>query len=163
MLDEHYTPEQATEICEAHPEAIRMLARKVAARRTRIFLGMGVAKYYHGDLMSRSIVLLLALTGNWGKKGAGVGSWNSFMFDGMSTAMAKTKPGVEGGREVLGGARFMLEQLREQDPTLTGELATRALWRIVTAGATVTPAFFWYHQAGFRERWNRREWNDLRR
>jgi DMSO reductase family type II enzyme molybdopterin subunit len=159
-LDESYTPEQASEICGVHPDAIRLLARKVAERRTRVFLGMGVAKYYHGDLMCRSIVLLLAVTGNWGKKGAGVGSWNSFMLDGMSTAMAKTKPGTEGANEVLGGARFMLEELRKQDPTLTGELASRAMWRMVASGASVTPAFFWYEQAGFKERWNRREWND---
>jgi DMSO reductase family type II enzyme molybdopterin subunit len=160
MLDESYTPEQASAVCEVHPETIRMLARKVAARRTRVFLGMGVAKYYHGDLMTRSILLLLALTGNWGKKGAGVGSWNSFMFDGSSTAMAKTKPGVEGANEVLGGARQIMDQLREQDPSLTGELPARALWRVIGTGASATPAFFWYHQAGFRERWNRPEWND---
>jgi DMSO reductase family type II enzyme molybdopterin subunit len=160
MLDERYTPEQASAICEVHPDTIRMLARKVAARKTRVTLGMGAAKYYHGDLMSRSIILLLALTGNWGKKGAGVMSWNSFMLDGMSTAMAKTKPGAEGSAEILGGARLMMEQLREQDPTLTGELASREMWRMVSASASMTPAFFWYHQAGFRDRWNRREWND---
>jgi anaerobic selenocysteine-containing dehydrogenase len=66
MLDAEYTPEQASQICEAHPDTIRMLARKVAAGRTRISLGMSAAKYYHGDLMTRSAVLLLALTGNWG-------------------------------------------------------------------------------------------------
>ena len=159
-LDRDYTPEQASEICEAHPDVIRMLARKVASKRTRISLGMGAAKYYHGDLISRSVNLLLALTGNWGKKGAGIGSWNSFTFDGTSTVMAKTKPGVEGGMEVLDLARMMREQLVQQDPTLTGELADRALWRMMGGSFMVPPVFFWYHQAGFRERWNRREWND---
>jgi anaerobic selenocysteine-containing dehydrogenase len=48
MLDAEYTPEQASQICEAHPDTIRMLARKVAAGRTRISLGMSAAKYYHG-------------------------------------------------------------------------------------------------------------------
>jgi DMSO reductase family type II enzyme molybdopterin subunit len=159
-LDRDYRPEQAAEVCEAHPDTIRMLARKVAARKTRVLLGMGAAKYYHGDLMTRSIVMLLALTGNWGKKGAGIGSWNSFMFDGMSTAMAKSKPGVEGGKEVLGLAHIVMDQLVQQDPTLQGELPARALWKSISAGVTVPPTFFWYHHAGFRERWNRREWND---
>ena len=121
-LDRDYTPEQASEICEAHPDVIRMLARKVASKRTRLSMGMGAAKYYHGDLISRSAYLLLALTGNWGKKGAGTGSWNSFTFDGTSTVMAKTKPGVEGGMEVVNLARTMREQVIRQDPTLTGEL-----------------------------------------
>jgi len=159
-LDAEYTPEQASEICEAHPDAIRMMARKVAARCTRVFLGMSVAKYYHGDLMTRSIILLLALTGNWGKKGAGIGSWNAFMLDGSSTAMTKTRAGVEGGLEVIEAARAMRDHVREQDPSLTGELADRVLWRTISKGATTPPAFFWYHQAGFRERWNRPEWND---
>ncbi len=159
-LDRDYTPEQASEICEAHPDVIRMLARKVASKRTRLSMGMGVAKYYHGDLISRSALLLLALTGNWGKKGAGTGSWNSFTFDGMSTVMAKTKPGVEGGMEVVNLARTMREQMLQQDPTLTGELADRVLWRMMGGSVMVPPVFFWYHQAGFRERWNRREWGD---
>ncbi len=160
MLDAEYTPEQASAICEVHPDTIRLLARKVATRRTRITVGMSAAKYYHGDLMSRSILLVLALTGNWGKKGAGTASWNSFMFDGISTVMTKTKPGVEGGLEVLDAARMMRELLIQQDPTLTGELADRALWRMLGRSNMVPPAFFWYHQAGYRERWNRPEWND---
>ena len=159
-LDRDYTPEQASEICEAHPDVIRMLARKVASKRTRLSMGMGAAKYYHGDLISRSALLLLALTGNWGKKGAGTGSWNSFTFDGTSTVMAKTKPGVEGGMEVVELARTMREQMIQQDPTLTGELADRVLWRMMGGSVMVPPVFFWYHQAGFRERWNRREWGD---
>jgi len=137
-----------------------MLARKIASKRTRLSMGMGAAKYYHGDLISRSAILLLALTGNWGKKGAGLGSWNSFTFDGTSTVMAKTKPGVEGGMEVLELARTIREQLVQQDPTLTGELADRAVWRMTGGTFMAPPVFFWYHQAGFRERWNRREWND---
>jgi DMSO reductase family type II enzyme molybdopterin subunit len=160
MLDAEYTPEQASRICEAHPDTIRMLARKVASKRTRIAAGAGICKYYHGDLMTRSMLLLLALTGNWGKKGTGVGGWCSSMFDGMSTLMAKTKAGVEGGMEVLNAAKLMRDQLREQDPSLTGELADRALFRMVGAGTMVPPAFHWYTHAGYRERWNRREWSD---
>jgi DMSO reductase family type II enzyme molybdopterin subunit len=160
MLDEDYTPEQAHEICEVHPDTIRMLARKVATRRTRLTMGMSAAKYYHGDLMTRSAILVLALTGNWGKKGTGTGSWNSFMFDGMTTTMAKTKPGVEGGMEVVNAVRLFRDAMLKEDPTLTGELADRALWRLMGRGNMVPPAFFWYHQAGYRERWNRPEWND---
>jgi DMSO reductase family type II enzyme molybdopterin subunit len=160
MLEANYTPEQAGAICEVHPDTIRLLARKVASKRTRITVGMSAAKYYHGDLISRSLLLVLALTGNWGKKGTGTASWNSFMLDGISTVMMKTRPGVEGGMEVVNAARMMRQQLVEQDPTLTGELADRALWRLVGRGNVFSPAFFWYHQAGYRERWNRREWND---
>jgi DMSO reductase family type II enzyme molybdopterin subunit len=160
MLDAEHTPELAGPVCEVHPDTVKLLARKVASRTTRINIGMSAAKYYHGDLMVRSMLLVLALTGNWGKKGAGTGSWNSFLFDGSSIAMAKTKPGVEGGRELLQMNEMVREQLRQQDPTLTGELPDRALWRTLGSGMMVPAAFHWYHQAGFRERWNRPEWND---
>ena len=160
-LDAHYTPEAASRICEAHPETIRMLARKVARGRTHVVVGAGVAKYFHGDLMTRAMLLLLGLTGNWGKKGTGVGGWCSSMFDGHGTAMAKAKPGRAGARELFDGFRAMTGALRGQDPTLSPELADRALWRMVgpTRGM-VPPAFYWYWHAGFKDRWNRAEWND---
>jgi len=160
-LDAHYTPEAASRVCEAHPETIRMLARKVARGRTHVVVGAGVAKYFHGDLMTRAMLLLLGLTGNWGKKGTGVGGWCSSMFDGHGTAMAKAKPGRPGARELFDGFRAMTGALRGQDPTLSPELADRALWRMIgpTRGM-VPPAFYWYWHAGFKERWNRAEWND---
>jgi anaerobic selenocysteine-containing dehydrogenase len=68
---ENYTPEKASQICGIHPENIRKLARKVATRKTKIFIGWNSGKYYHGDLMERAMALLLGLTGNWGKKGTG--------------------------------------------------------------------------------------------
>jgi DMSO reductase family type II enzyme molybdopterin subunit len=159
-LDAGFTPERAGAICEAHPDTIRMLARKVAAGRTRIGLGAGVCKYYHGDLMTRSMLLLLALTGNWGRKGAGVGGWCSSLFDGMTTLLAKTEPGVEAGRAMFEGMDALRAALQQQDPTLTGELPDRVLLKAAT-GRTLHPAaFFWYLHSGFRERWNNREWND---
>ncbi|MBW2236983.1 MAG: molybdopterin-dependent oxidoreductase [Deltaproteobacteria bacterium] len=160
MLDAEYTPEQASEICEAHPQTIRMLARKVAAGRTRIAAGAGVCKYYHGDLMTRGMLLLLGLTGNWGRKGTGVGAWCSSLFDGMTSVMVKSEPGVEAGREMFQGMNAMREALRQQDPSLTGELADRVLLKAAT-GRTIYPAaFFWYLHSGFRERWNNPDWND---
>jgi len=160
MLDAHYTPERASEICEVHPETIRLLARKVASRKTRLPVGVGICKYYHGDLMNRAMLLLLGLTGNWGKKGVGAGSWNSFMFDGSSMAMAKTEAGVEAGRALLEGALAVREQVMQQDPTLTGELADRVITGAMGKGMLLPPAFFWYTHAGYRERWNNPAWND---
>ncbi|MDH3214044.1 MAG: molybdopterin-dependent oxidoreductase [Myxococcales bacterium] len=159
-LDAEYTPEQASEICEAHPDTIRMLARKAAAGRTRIALGAGVCKYFHGDLMTRAMLLLLALTGNWGKKGTGVGGWCSSMFDGTSTLLAKTEAGVEAGRSIRQGSQALEQALLEQDPTLTGELPARVVLKAAAAGLMLPAAFFWYVHTGFRARWNNAAWND---
>jgi DMSO reductase family type II enzyme molybdopterin subunit len=121
---EDYTPEQAGEICGIHPENIRKLARKVATRKTKIFIGWNSGKYYHGDLMERSMALLLGLTGNWGKKGTGTRSWAIMGMDGQT---------------------FMI---RKEGPELGGQ------------GRMMPPAFLWYHQYGYKERWNDPENND---
>src|SRR5450759_2288443 len=80
-----YEPELASEHCGAHPEVIRDLARKVAGKRTHLLMGFNSMKYYHGDLMERSIMLLLGLTGNWGKKGTGPKTWATGMMDGIGS------------------------------------------------------------------------------
>jgi DMSO reductase family type II enzyme molybdopterin subunit len=77
-LDRAYTPEQAARITGVGSGAIRRAARELAAARSAmIFAGLGSCKHYHGDLMQRSQILLMALTGNQGKSGGGlrVASW----------------------------------------------------------------------------------------
>jgi len=161
MLDEHYTPELAGPICGAHPDTIRTIARKVAGGRTKTLVGVGLTKYYHGDLITRAMMLLLAVTGNWGKKGAGASGWCSSMFDGGSLVMAKVKAGAEGAVELRDSMAMMTDALRAQDPTLTDELAANAFWRMMGPATGMSPpAFFWYWHMGYRERWNRADWSD---
>jgi anaerobic selenocysteine-containing dehydrogenase len=66
-----YTPEAASAVCGAHPDVIRKIARMVAAGKTHVLDGWTFGKSYHGDLMERSICLVLALTGNW-EAGGGI-------------------------------------------------------------------------------------------
>ena len=72
------TPERAAEVTGVSAEVIRRLAREVAASRAAmVFCSWGSCKHYHMDLTQRAIILLLALTGNTGKRGAGmrIGAW----------------------------------------------------------------------------------------
>ena len=75
--------------------AIRRLARELAAAGSAmIFSGLSSCKHYHGDLMQRSQILLMALTGNQGKSGGGlrVASWWPIDgFEKMSKLMMKWK------------------------------------------------------------------------
>jgi len=156
-----YAPEAASAICGVHPETIRQLARKVARKRTRIILGWTTGKSYHGDLMERAMCLVLALTGNWGKKGAGIRGWGSGMFDGPFLLTVKTRPGQEATAEMLQGEAARIQALLAEDSTLTLEILMR---REAVAGGLQTgmtpPFFFWYHHCGYRELWNRPSWND---
>jgi DMSO reductase family type II enzyme molybdopterin subunit len=160
-----YEPEAAAKVCEVNAGMIRTLARKVAVKRTKILSGWNSGKYYHGDLMERAMVLLLALSGNWGKQGTGTRSWAISAFDGMALLGNKERPGQEAAREayqqVLAARRF----LSADDPTMTMEMVINRAAEMgagsrVGFGGMIPPAFLWYHQYGYKERWNRKDWSD---
>jgi DMSO reductase family type II enzyme molybdopterin subunit len=159
-----YTPEKAGEICELHPDNIRKLARKVATRKTKIFIGWNSGKYYHGDLMERSMALLLGLTGNWGKKGTGTRSWAIFGMDGEMMMPAKGVAGQEAAQQHVAGMIAMRRLMAASDPTMTKEMAANRMLEMVARagemGSPVPPAFLWYYQYGYKERWNDPENND---
>ncbi len=83
VLAEHlqqYTPERAAAITGLNAGVIRRTARGLAAADTAlIFASWGSCKHYHSDLMQRAMCLLMALTGNQGKRGGGIrpGAWYS--------------------------------------------------------------------------------------
>ncbi|MDO8616916.1 MAG: molybdopterin-dependent oxidoreductase [Dehalococcoidia bacterium] len=160
-----YDPEAVSAITEVHADLIRMVARKAATKRTKIMAGWNTGKSYHGDLMERSMALLLALTGNWGRQGTGTQSWGISALDGVALLSAKGRPGQDAARELYGqmiGARRFLSA---DDPTLTNEMiinraAEMAGSRLGGLGAMFPPVFLWYHQFGYKERWNRAAWSD---
>ncbi|MBW2243029.1 MAG: molybdopterin-dependent oxidoreductase [Deltaproteobacteria bacterium] len=156
-----YSPEDAAKICGTHPDSIKQLARKVAARRTRILLGWTTGKSYHGDLIERAMCLLLGLTGNWGKKGTGTRSWGVGMFDGPFTLDAKPRAGQDATRELVAGMDQMTKNLLAADPTLTQEILMAEFgYSGAASGGSVPPVFFWYHHCGYREVWNKGAAND---
>ena len=160
-----YAPEKAAEICDIHASTIRKLAHKVATRKTKIFLGWSSGKYYHGDLMERSMALLLALSGNWGKKGTGTRSWGISGSAGGGAA-AKDRPGPRAAWESRRQLLSMFRLLSADDPTMTHEIAVNraassaAGGRLGGLGRMGPPAFLWYHQFGYKERWNNKDWQD---
>ncbi len=176
-LDKDYTPEKTQAITGVHPEVVRMLARKAASKKTNIMLGWNSCKYYHGDLIERSMCLFLAVTGNWGKKGTGIRSWSGGMFDGLILTMSKAKPGIASSENVLQGIEMAVQAMKQADPSRTYEIAIKemALMRVAgqirqaaagepgapVGGGRISPPFlWWYYHAGFKDRWNKPEWND---
>ena len=161
---ENYTPEKAGAICEIHPDNIRALARKVATRKTKIFIGWNSGKYYHGDLMERSMALLLGLTGNWGKKGTGTRSWAAGGWDGMAFMAEKGAPGQDAARMAHQMRTLMRRMLTADDPTRTLEQITNHVSAMNPElggfGAMIPPAFLWYYQYGYKDRWNNPDNND---
>ncbi len=156
-----YSPEQASSLCGIHPETIRQLARKVARKRTRILGGWTLGKSYHGDLMERALCLVLALTGNWGKKGAGIRSVGLGMFDGPYMLPFKTRAGQQATLEMVQTAVVRITAAMAKDPTLTPEIIAQQ--EESEAGFDLgvnSPFLFWYYHCGYRDMWNNPAWND---
>ncbi|MFQ5472413.1 MAG: molybdopterin-dependent oxidoreductase, partial [Dehalococcoidia bacterium] len=170
-----YTPEQASASCGVNPDTIRALARKVVSKRTLFNTGFNVSKYYHGDLMERSMCLLLALTGNWGKKGTGIRTWGVPGGSGAVISTAKTGPGEENSQRLMTMLQALTDAMKARDPDITDEITMMDLAspgpklspasdQVLASGGAVgrtVPTFFmWYHHFGFREAWNTSEWGD---
>jgi DMSO reductase family type II enzyme molybdopterin subunit len=164
-----YTPEQAASTTGVPASVIRRIAGMVAdAKRVHILQGWNVNKYYHGDLMERSQALLLALTGNFGRKGTGMRGWNTGQA--QVGTLVKDHAGIEGFIKLADNALKVEEEQLKEDPTLTEEMLAirleqveaqrRVLLPYPSGPLTVPAAFYWYWHAGYDEAWNRPEWSD---
>ncbi len=73
----HFTPEVVSDICHVDADAVRWLAREIAAHpsKTLIPVGMGPNHFFNNDLKDRTIFLVGALTRNVGFHGGNVGSY----------------------------------------------------------------------------------------
>jgi DMSO reductase family type II enzyme molybdopterin subunit len=68
---EEYAPERASRITGVSPRVVEGLAREIA--RARGVVNITTAnwgKFYHGDLTERAVILVFALCGHMGRKGA---------------------------------------------------------------------------------------------
>jgi DMSO reductase family type II enzyme molybdopterin subunit len=156
-----YTPEKASEMCGVNPEMIRMLARKIASKRGSIFCGGTSFKYYHSDLMLRAYLLVLALTGNWGRKGTGPVEWSIAGFDGPFLSFAKAGTGPDEARKVMELRKALVAALKSEDPTMTEEMAhIELMHRFSQTGGMAPPAMLWYEHWGYKDIWENRDYND---
>ncbi|MCC7077688.1 MAG: molybdopterin-dependent oxidoreductase [Acidimicrobiia bacterium] len=170
LLDAEYTPERQYAVTNVHPDVVRLVARKAAAKRTNIMLGWNSCKYYHGDLIERAMCLLIAVTGNWGKFGTGIRSWTAGAMDGLALAMMKSRPGIEATDEIITMRDAAIRMMMDNDPSVTSEeLAARELVWITRSegggplggrGPGGVEAFWWYWHAGYADRWNTPGWGD---
>ncbi len=156
-----YAPERAGEVCGVAPSTIRHLAHLVADRRCKILEGFNAPKYYHGDLMERSMCLLLGLTGNWGRPGTGIQGLALAGLDGYLLFPMKTRKGLEETERLIEGIEQVVATMRAKDPEATDEmLGNQLLALAASSGTSAPPVFFNYHHAGYRQAWNRTEWSD---
>jgi DMSO reductase family type II enzyme molybdopterin subunit len=160
-LDREHRPEQASRVCGLHPDVIRAFARKVARRRTCSFIGFTSAKQYHGDLMERSLLLAMGLTGNWGKPGTG---FNCFLIPDTGWAsLSQMEAPVErwGLWRLAAPAIARSLWMKWKDPATSDEQVSIAFEKEIARDfGSVLPAFYLYNHMGYDQLWDRPEWQD---
>ncbi|MGF1681829.1 DMSO/selenate family reductase complex A subunit [Photobacterium minamisatsumaniensis] len=84
------TPEWASQICGIAPARIKQLAREMAtAKAAWISQGWGLQRTANGEQASRAIMMLPAMTKQFGKPGTNTGNWGSsvkYKVPGFGTA-----------------------------------------------------------------------------
>lgn len=140
MLDGSYTPEDVEKLTWAPAEAIRSLAKQIAANpeKTAFTIGIGPNQYFNSDLKDRAIFLIAALTRNVGFPGGNVGSYSgnyrAAFFSGLSQYIAENPfaPELDPSRPVTNHKKYFRGEsvhyfnhgdtiLRYGDAVLTGK------------------------------------------
>lgn len=176
MLNADYKPEMAAEViskpfAKVHADVIRELARKAGkAKSMAVTTRYNASKSYHVDLINRSIGLFLVLSGH-ARPGGDPGDVNR--LDGTRWLAWEVfcdmeKPGLDGGVEAFDKRKKLVEQIMKEDPTMTATMAQRELtFRDCAKGqptgtyGLAVPGWQWmYYRAGFKDRWNNKNWHD---
>ena len=150
-----YTPEQASAIAAVAPQTERGRWPASRRKRTNILTGEGNAgKYYHGDLMERAMLLMLALTGNWGRKGTGVRMWTTVGIASLPPPRLKW-PAYWSWQNMLIAP--------DEEPTMSDELAAIEMQKRAMAmgmAGSSRRCSVWYYHAGYWRLWKRRAYHD---
>jgi DMSO reductase family type II enzyme molybdopterin subunit len=141
----NYTPEKTATITGLAPALIRRFAKELAAAPSAmIFASWGACKHHHSDIFQRTMILLMALTGNQGKPGGGmrVAAW--WGLDGLDKMAGSKLSTMEMLRIIPSAIRGLLPRDYEQFYTQHSEKAPN------------TPLMpFLYVHGGYRELWSR--------
>lgn len=145
-----YTLEKASAITRLSPAIIRQFAHEVAAaNNAMIFASWGSCKHHHSDLFQRTMILLLALTGNQGKPGSGlrVAAWWA----------------LDGQEQMTGSKMSTMDMLRVIPKAIRG-LQPRDYEQLYTQYSETAPNTplmpFLYVHGGYRELWSRADLAD---
>ncbi|MBI2890837.1 MAG: molybdopterin-dependent oxidoreductase [Nitrospirae bacterium] len=161
---EAYTPEKVSAVTGVPADRIVGLARRIAsAKAVCNVTSSNFCKYYHGNLVERSIILLLSLCGHMGRPGAGYASFPFLYQDGIER-YALTPSTLEGATHALGVAWKTIARTAKRRVTegLTTEMVLYEIARetLHERGLYVSGVLFWAVHGGLLESSGRsKEWD----
>jgi len=148
MLDRAYRPEQMQDITGLSPKLVRRFARELATARSAMISGsLGSCRSYHSDLGQRSMILLMALTGNNGRKGGGYRTVCWFVTEGLEKVMPHPD--------------FTPEEKKRIGAAMRRGLLPRDYEALVTLASEKMPLVpllpFLYVHGGYKEAWDKQD------
>jgi DMSO reductase family type II enzyme molybdopterin subunit len=144
QLDRNYTPEQAGPITGVSPRVIEQLAREIAAAKGVVNISTANwGKFYHGDLIERAILLVFALCGHMGRRGA---TFSAFPMMGLDTSIG----GLEkrGDQIILSAAGGDPHFAQWREEGYTDEMILYEYVHQAFAGGGITPTSLMYYVHG---------------
>lgn len=142
-LDQNYTPEKTASITSVSARVAEQLAREIAQAKGVVNISSANwGKHYHGDLIERAMLLIFALCGHMGRKGA---TFSAFPMMGLDTSLG----GLEkrGDQVILSAAggdpRFA--QWREEGYTDEMILYEYVHQAFASGGITPTSLMYYIH------------------
>jgi anaerobic selenocysteine-containing dehydrogenase len=150
-LSARYVPELAAAITGVSPDLIRRLAREIAtAKAVANVTSSNWSKYYHGNLIERSQILLLAVCGHMGKKGSGFSAFPFLCNDGFDPFIFMERAGTLGRLSLQ--ARLLRRALTLKWRGFTDEMVTYEIMRqFYEEGRWVSGTIFWNVHGGLLE------------
>jgi anaerobic selenocysteine-containing dehydrogenase len=162
-----YTPEQTAKTTGVGAAQVRRLARRIAgARACSNITQTSFSKYYHGMEMERAILLVFALTGHFGRRGAGYSAVPMLSVSGaeaLSVASGSYAPALG---IALMTAKLLPELARLKFAGYSNEMMVYHFAREDYArGTLVAPALLHYRHGGLEELYgDAKRWDpDLKR
>jgi DMSO reductase family type II enzyme molybdopterin subunit len=157
-----YRPEQTEAITGVKPATVRNLARRIAgARACSNVCQTNFSKYYHGMEMERGVLLVFALTGHFGRRGAGYSAIPQLSVSGAAAftpASGKYSPKISIAMMTAPMAPKMLKM------KLAGHSDEMILYQLArldyARGNLVSTPLFYYQHGGLKELYgSARKWD----
>ncbi len=147
-----YKPEEAAKVTGTPPSLIRKLARMIGrARAATIMTESNFSKYYHGMEMERAQILVLALCGHIGKKGAGMNAFPWLTVEAPEAAGVAPVMPLKLGMIALGVEKApAILKAKAEGKTWEMFLVEQAREEYRRGGFVPSPLFF--HQFGMQAR-----------
>jgi DMSO reductase family type II enzyme molybdopterin subunit len=150
---EDYTPEQTEKITGVKAGQVRRLARRIGkARACCNICTTAFSRFYHGMEMQRSIMLVFALTGHFGRRGSNYTGVSMLSVDGagpLTVANGKYSPKIGVGLTVAKSAAEMLKM------KLAGYSTEMMIYHFArqdyARGNILATALFHYQHGGLKE------------